>query len=123
MFLGLGIGLSVLATGASGSAIGQEGSPVGPVIDIYAKESGNWFDAAVACANRGARLCRPSEWIAACRTKRFEPSGQPEWVDQVAPMEGRSAREFSALAIYPCEDAVWAYPSKEYFPFRCCQGP
>jgi hypothetical protein len=91
-------------------------------IQSFPEQSGNWFEAAEACALKyRARLCRPAEWIAACRSKRIGLSGQPEWVDQLAPLE-RFSSEFTALALFPdCNGANWGYPYKDYFPFRCCR--
>ncbi len=45
-----------------------------------------WYEAAVACTDKGAQLCHWSEWSAACLKGKltdvtFGASGKYEWID------------------------------------------
>jgi len=103
-------------------------------IQLFPMTEGNWFDAAMLCAAEGeGRLCRPAEWIAACRLRAFKPVGIPEWVDQLTSgrnefgskgdfPKDRFDRDFLALVLFPdCERGIWVVPSRDVFPVRCCR--
>lgn len=93
-------------------------------IQMFPKSSGDWFEAATTCALKAeGRLCRPAEWIAACRVRAFQSGGAPEWVDQITPEEGFGKSEgFRALAMFSsCDRGVWLPSQRESLPVRCCR--
>ncbi len=104
-------------------------------IQSFPASRGPWFEAAYYCAlKEGGRLCRASEWAAACRSGRFKSGGSPEWVDELAPDDPPSGAEqrlpttregfregLRAFALVDCERGVWL-STKEPLPMRCCRN-
>jgi hypothetical protein len=96
-------------------------------IEVEERAAADWFDAAQTCQSLGRRLCRPSEWYAACEAADAlglnGMTGNREWVDNwlVVPVSTASETRVLAFGRLGCSDADVSRRPTSALAYRCCQ--
>ena len=91
-------------------------------IELKPDTAARWYQAAIRCADRGARLCKMGEWMRACKKLNLEPSiSDWEWVDSAANHSGDAkAMGLSIDRANPDCEYGRTYAPNSSAAFRCC---